>query len=788
MSYRKHDKYIDFKINGKLFPSWVMANFKKFKLPEIIIKDDEDPCSRKSKFELRKYQVFASQFLDYKSPYQDILLYHQLGSGKTISAINIYNMLYNYTPGWNVFVLIKATLKDHPWMSDLNKVLKDTEEKDFIMKNITFVSYDSPTADRQFMDAVKNADSQKKNLYIFDEAHNFISNVYSNISSGKGRRAQTIYDYIVQDKKENEGVRVVLLSGTPAINQPFELALLFNLLRPGTFPKSESQFNQLFVTNNIYPTINPATKNAFQRRIMGLVSYYIGSTPDLYATKTINYVDIEMSKYHEDIYTYFEEIEELMAKKKKAKRQSGETYKSYTRQSSNFVFPPINQNIMGENRPRPSKFRLSEREAELVDEGKGKLKLEKGSDKFLNVQKYRKTMDEFINGFKEYIKEREDDDIKSGHTIMKDFETFRDKFNSNYNDFAKSDIVKSKVFEALHTSSAKMVAMIFNILLSKGPVLVYSNYVLMEGLQIFKIYLEFFGFGAYGDKESKAKDGFRWTEYHGGIDDKERKKNLEAYNVVENMLGKVIKIMMISPAGAEGISLENVRQVHLMEPYWHEVRIIQMIGRAVRQCSHKSLPMKERHVDIFRYKSIRKNKGKQTTDQYIEDLARSKDGLIQSFLMTLKEAAIDCNLFKNHNMMTGEYKCFQFDEPSLFDEQIGPAFKPDLFDDLRNNNGSNSPSSQTVRIKVKKIKAVKQLTKSKQVENSEESEEKPKYSKPEEYWFNPNTGVVYDLEYKYPIGKVGYQDDIPMKLEKTGDDIYIINRVIPIPMIDEEAM
>ncbi len=45
MSYRKHDKYIDFKINGKLFPSWVMANFKKFKLPEIITKDDEDPCN-----------------------------------------------------------------------------------------------------------------------------------------------------------------------------------------------------------------------------------------------------------------------------------------------------------------------------------------------------------------------------------------------------------------------------------------------------------------------------------------------------------------------------------------------------------------------------------------------------------------------------------------------------------------------------------------------------------------------------------------------------------------------
>ena len=66
---------------------------------------------------------------------------------------------------------------------------------------------------------------------------------------------------------------------------------------------------------------------------------------------------------------------------------------------------------------------------------------------------------------------------------------------------------------------------------------------------------------------------------------------------------------------------------------------------------------------------------KQTTDQYIEDVARSKDGLIQSFLDAVKEVAVDCNLFKAHNMITQEYKCFQFEEPSLFDKNIGPAYR-----------------------------------------------------------------------------------------------------------------
>jgi hypothetical protein len=786
MSYKtksSKEKYIDFKINGRLFPTWVMANFKKFKLPEIITKDDEDPCNTgQSKFELRKYQIFASKFLDYRSPYQDILIYHGLGSGKTISAINIYNMLYNYTPGWNVFILIKATLRDHPWMTDLEKAL-NSEEKDFRMKNITFISYDSPTADKQFMEAIKNADSTKKNLYIFDETHNFISNVYSNISSKKGRRAQNIYDYIIQDKTENEGVRVVLLSGTPAINKPFEMALLFNLLRPGSFPKSESQFNQMYMTDSAFPTINPQTKNLFQRRIMGLVSYYIGSTPDLYARKTTHYIDVPMSPYQEEIYDYFEEIEEVMAAKKKARQSSSETYKSYTRQAMNFVFPAINQRVTGENRPRPNKFKISEREAENLEEGedlKAKFKKTGDSETILNVQKYKKALDEYVDTFDEWLKDKDDDDKKKGHTLKDDVKIYLEKYKGDYEEFSKKESKKSSLYDALYKCSAKMLYCVFNIMKSPGPVQIYSNYVLMEGIQILKMYLKYFGFSSFSKKDGKLEgnDNFRYTEYHGMIEKSVRKEVINDFNNIKNIDGSVCKIIMISPAGAEGLSLRNVRQVHLLEPYWHEVRMLQMIGRAIRACYHKDLPMKDRHVDIYRYKSIRTKKVKETTDQYIENVARSKQGLIESFYDTLKEVAIDCELFKAHNMMEGEYKCFKFDEPSLFDEYIGPAFKEDIQDDIKNTNGSNSIFSQTVRIRVKKIKAVKQLTK------GSDSDE-PLYSKPEEYWFNPETGVVYDKELYYAIGRVGYDENsIPKKLDK---DVYIIDRVIPIPLIDEEV-
>lgn len=770
------NKYIDLKsIDGKLFPSFIVHNFAKYKLPEILRDPDEDPCKQKiSGKELRLYQVFISKYLDYNSPYQDLLIYWNVGGGKTLGAINVYNVLYNHSSAWNVFIIVKAALIAHPWFEELQEYLQK-EELEYRFKNITFISSDASNADKQFLEAVKNADTSKKNMYIIDEAHNFIRNVYSNINSRQGRRAQTIYDYIINDKKENEGVRVILLSGTPAINTPYELALMFNLLRPGSFPKSEAQFNQIYLSSSGYKTISDAAKNMFQRRIMGLVSYYIGATPDLYATKNIEYIDVEMSPYQADIYTHFEEIEDKIQKKKRKGGKGGETYKSYTRQACNFVFPQINQWVTGEGRPRPSKFRLDEQEAELVDEGKGKLKLEAGSKKFLNVQGYLKELNTYVDAFESFLEEKHKEDIKNGHTLIDDVRIYHEKYHDNYEEFFKNEKKKSSEFEALWNSSAKFLYACFNILKSPGPVLVYSNYVLIEGLQIFKVYLKSFGFSKYEDA-GKGTDDFRYVEFHGGIDEKERALNLQVFKTHDNKYGKLVKIIMISPAGAEGISLLNVRQVHILEPYWHEVRITQMIGRAIRQCSHKDLKMSERNVDIFRYKSIRKHGKKETADQQIENLARGKEGLIQSFLDAVKEVAVDCVLNKAHNMMAHEYKCFQFEENTLFQDRPGPAFKTDMYDDMKINNGSNSPDSVTMKVKAMKINAVIQLT-------AEDENGNAKYSQPKTFWYAPETGTVYDYELQYAIGKVAMDDNLPKKIDK---NTYIIDKLIPIPLIDVE--
>ena len=49
----------------------------------------------------------------------------------------------------------------------------------------------------------------------------------------------------------------------------------------------------------------------------------------------------------------------------------------------------------------------------------------------------------------------------------------------------------------------------------------------------------------------------------------------------------------------------NIRQVHLMEPYWNTVLTEQAAGRAVRLCSHATLK-------INRRKLIRVSRGRYT--------------------------------------------------------------------------------------------------------------------------------------------------------------------------------
>ena len=50
--------------------------------------------------------------------------------------------------------------------------------------------------------------------------------------------------------------------------------------------------------------------------------------------------------------------------------------------------------------------------------------------------------------------------------------------------------------------------------------------------------------------------------------------------------------------------MKNIREIHILEPWYHLKKLEQVIGRGVRYCSHKDLEEHEKNVTIYLYASL----------------------------------------------------------------------------------------------------------------------------------------------------------------------------------------
>jgi superfamily II DNA or RNA helicase len=210
--------------------------------------------------------------------------------------------------------------------------------------------------------------------------------------------------------------------------------------------------------------------------------------------------------------------------------------------------------------------------------------------------------------------------------------------------------------EKINTYSSKFYKMLKKIKSVKGTVFVYSNFKEYGGLRTFAKFLIANGYKDYKDNGEGNKRFAIWS----GDETHEMKEEIKfIFNQKSNSDGSKLKIIMGSPSIKEGVSLLRVQQVHIMEPYWNYSRILQIIGRASRHCSHKDMPPDKRQVKIYLYLSTYPNK--YTIDQYIWDLAKEKNKIISQFETILKEVAIDCTLFYNRNVYKDEkpLKCLK---------------------------------------------------------------------------------------------------------------------------------
>jgi hypothetical protein len=551
----------------------INKEFKKYKIP-LTNEKMEDFCLPK-KFKLQPQQEFLSNLLISKySPWnvheniRGILLFHQIGAGKTCTSIaiaeefkkkmdivvvlpaalmgNFLTELRSECPG-NEYITLDERNKIKKLKPDdeiYKKIIDKTNER--ISKYYTIYSY------HKFVALINDHKIKKLNntLLIIDEVQNMIS---INGSFYKALKQ-------VIDNSENN-LKLVLLSATPMFDQPVEIALTLNLLKTDNLLPI-TKFNQDYMkikkkSGGIeYHTTN---MKDFKLKISNLISYYRGAPPQAYPKSEFKIVKCNMSEFQ---------------------------YKSYLTTLStedNFVRGSFkNVDIL----KLPQNFFL-------------------GPRMISNVAFPNKSIGEI--GFSSF---------KGEYLQMQNICDYSIKF---------SKIIK-KIGDA------------------DGPVFVYSNFKELGGIRCFITFLEYHGWKNYlifgegkkrfaiwsGDESQKVKDEIKYI-----------------FNQKSNENGTKIKIMLGSPSIKEGVSLLRVQQVHMIEPYWNMSRMLQIMGRAVRFCSHKDVPKSKRIVKIYLY--LATYPGEKTIDQYIWNLAKKKNKLIEEFELVLKESAIDCELFYNRN-------------------------------------------------------------------------------------------------------------------------------------------
>jgi hypothetical protein len=452
-------------------------------------------------------------------------------------------------------------------------------------------------------------------------------------------------------------------------------------LSPRTlFPEDEEEFEQMFYNREL----NKLKKlDLIKHRIAGLTSYYEYQDPANYPKLiAINKVQFPMSEYQFGTYERYrsqELLEERNARKRNVREDeemSQSSYRLKSRLACTLVFP--------EEIGNPYDTKTGEERIEHIEMVGARLStnfdINPAALELMNNEELKKLMHE------KYLKVLE-------------------KRKAEYLDINNGSLAKY---------SPKYLTMILNINKNAptGKVLVYSFFTNLIGLQSFSYALiqtgkwapfrirkvnkqweiderederELWKFVFYsGNEKPEERDIYRKilnTEWDTlGADCEKLKSQLRTIHP-NNYYGEVIKMMMITQSGAEGLDLAEIRYIHLMETTWQHVAIDQIIGRGVRNKSHLRLPEKDRTVeawiymatltpnlvrkisyidvrnDVYRYPNpalAEKANRVVTSDEYLYLTAEKKRVIINEFQRLMKESAFDCALNYHDNKLRPE--------------------------------------------------------------------------------------------------------------------------------------
>ena len=505
-------------------------------------------------------------------------------------------------------------------------------------------------------------------------------------------------------------------------------------------PDKLDEFSAWFIEQG---SLTLKNKNVLKRRIIGLTSYYRSSQEKLLAkyekSEDFHIIKIPMSDAQFVIYESArvqERKQEKNNSKNKGKGKTSEngvfkepssTYRIFSRLFCNFVMP------LEIGRPLP-------KESKPIDESKGE-----DVDELDSVGNlYKDVMENVDRIEKDHEAESEVDAELEGDEVIEKMA------DATYDRRLKKAMTELKLNgdrylspEGLQIYSPKYLQILENITDPNniGLNLIYSQFRTLEGIGILKLVLEQNGFVEFKIKKDpngvweidipEEKMGLpRFALYTGTESTEEKKVILNIYNgtwdnnviphsisaelkkmAQNNNMGEIIKILMITASGSEGISLFNTRYVHIIEPYWNGIRTQQVVGRALRICSHSGLPLELQTVEVFIYlmtfsqeqlagdlaielKLNDKSKKKYqinpnnpdlvqipfTSDEALFEISNIKEELSEQLIKTIKESSIDCSIYSRVGGKE-QLQCVQFSNPL----SSSYSFNPDIYMDVPDN-------------------------------------------------------------------------------------------------------
>ena len=590
---------------------------------------------------LIKNQRSISRYMSSNTLYDGLLVLHDMGSGKTCTAIGIIEQIKEengtidgaviFASGdkmldnFKMEIALKCTpgeyrpenydnLTDREGITRINKLVS----KFYDIKDNTFTKFSQNVIGKLSDDEIINRYSNK--VIVIDEVHN--------LRIQDNREESTRYNNFHRFLHLVKNCKIILLSGTPMVNDPSEIASIMNLILPNDYqlPDGENFIKEYMIKNNNILKVKDDKKNVLKKYFKGRVSYlssmesqvekkYIGESNvgDLkHLIVKKNVMSIHQLKGY--VKAYKTDVSDNGENKEGIKEDLSKGFKNNSREASLFVYP---------------------------DGSWGK------------------------EGFDKYIKKEKNNYI------------FNPMYVNNFKGNSNEETLKN-----ISMYSSKYAYILSEILESKDELwFVYGSIVKGSGIILFSLLLRLLDFSqAYGDEKTVKN---RYAILTGeGLTTPQLKKIQNRYNNEDNMKGSYIKVIIGSEVISEGFSFYNLQREVILTPYWNLSETTQAIARGLRLDSHKNLIKIGIQPEVKIYLTVSICPDKYTNDivsveLYLYEMSERKDISIMSIIRLIMECAFDCSLnyLRNHknkdntrecNYTQCDYKCDDIDMKKVY--------------------------------------------------------------------------------------------------------------------------